>query len=576
MEYQPIELESKPCESPEDLGGAEVSPHHFRFRRTWWGAMACLMMGSVIIAGGWMRMRQGTDKSDLDNVIQASSTLSQTDIVRESNKVADKEWNWVLIKLNSATGVPSSRAKVAVKASAWSEQEGSFDGGLKTTLHEFRWLKKKATDQLEWDRIGLVAFVKGSASHIKIEMWTEEKFRSSNRLISRKIAIPGKNDTWDDELELHGVDNETQADGARLRLQMWFRDEPIVSEQEQESMNLTENIFHLTKGNTKHGADKASLAYKKGENNTKAIFYIPGRGDSFTHPHLLQLFQEQNFDLYTLDSRRCGRCRKYLDNPLLGHTSDDFDEYFEEISLALNFVKQQGYVKLVGYMHSTGAPVLLNYVDKFGDCDFDGFIMNGPFLAWGHDVPTHSGAIVKMFAGPAKTLAKAFTRAENPIIPGGGGKIDAWVTKLWLNYRFAADRRPLVGLSLTLEWFDAVNKVHNKLNRRKQALTKKPTFVISSRADDVLQHEETVELCKKVSKDAVVKMLRHNGHDVTLSKTTQYNELALDFIKRSLKSISELPPKSKSLPCSAIGGRLGSFVLAFSATILIAREHHAQ
>merc|ERR1719410_2087910 len=102
MEHQPIQVGSEASESTEDYCGAEASAHHFRFRRIWMGAMTCLTMSSIIMVGGWILMQQRTDKSDLDNVVQSSSTLSQRDIIKKSNKVAEKEWNWVLIKLNSA------------------------------------------------------------------------------------------------------------------------------------------------------------------------------------------------------------------------------------------------------------------------------------------------------------------------------------------------------------------------------------------------------------------------------------------------------------------------------------------
>ncbi len=50
----------------------------------------------------------------------------------------------------------------------------------------------------------------------------------------------------------------------------------------------------------------------------------------------------------------------------------------------------KNYSKIIGYAHSTGAPILLNYLQKSNRKDislFSGFIFNSPFLDWGHLSP---------------------------------------------------------------------------------------------------------------------------------------------------------------------------------------------
>ena len=42
----------------------------------------------------------------------------------------------------------------------------------------------------------------------------------------------------------------------------------------------------------------------------------------------------------------------------------------------------QKYDKVVGYGHSTGGAILINYLMKMGDDSFNGFIFNAPFLDW--------------------------------------------------------------------------------------------------------------------------------------------------------------------------------------------------
>ena len=58
-----------------------------------------------------------------------------------------------------------------------------------------------------------------------------------------------------------------------------------------------------------------------------------------------------------------------------------------EINKALDIMISRNYTKIVGYAHSAGAPILLNYLQKSNREDislFSGFIFNGPFLDLGH------------------------------------------------------------------------------------------------------------------------------------------------------------------------------------------------
>jgi alpha-beta hydrolase superfamily lysophospholipase len=74
----------------------------------------------------------------------------------------------------------------------------------------------------------------------------------------------------------------------------------------------------------------------------------------------------------------------------------DFNCYNDQVAQALQLIQQQTkdsgaegegsstpyYKTLLGYAHSTGGPVLLNYLMEHGDAAFDGFIFNSPFLDW--------------------------------------------------------------------------------------------------------------------------------------------------------------------------------------------------
>ena len=125
-----------------------------------------------------------------------------------------------------------------------------------------------------------------------------------------------------------------------------------------------------------------------------ALLWLPGRNDAFFHWHMLPMLQGCGFDLFVLSYRRVGECMRlgFVSNPMhISHTvSGDFGEYHEEMSAALNFIQGGGagrrYKRTLGYAHSTGAPILLDYPIAHGDGRFSSFVFNSPFLAWGWDL----------------------------------------------------------------------------------------------------------------------------------------------------------------------------------------------
>jgi hypothetical protein len=149
---------------------------------------------------------------------------------------------------------------------------------------------------------------------------------------------------------------------------------------------------------------------------------------AFFHPHVAALLASHGIDLYVLSYRRMGVCRslRLFDNPMhnshwcvarsppldlrvalspparcwrnlgraplltqggrwietrLRSASGSFAEYRPDIQAAIEYIRaRHTYSRLLGYGHSTGAPVLLDYLMAHGDGDFDAFVFNSPFL----------------------------------------------------------------------------------------------------------------------------------------------------------------------------------------------------
>eukprot|EP00746_Dinoflagellata_sp_MGD_P007804 gnl/MRDRNA2_/MRDRNA2_115526_c0_seq1.p1 gnl/MRDRNA2_/MRDRNA2_115526_c0~~gnl/MRDRNA2_/MRDRNA2_115526_c0_seq1.p1 ORF type:complete len:593 (+),score=118.06 gnl/MRDRNA2_/MRDRNA2_115526_c0_seq1:113-1891(+) len=500
--------------------------------------------------------RQTMSRNQEEEANGESNAINPDEYRKYAKKVADVEWNWVLIKLLNVSNVPKDfwfgTGEVDMKVSAamvGTDLDAGFGEGK---LQQYVWPAQDDTGNPTWDHIGLLAFKKDSATHIEIQVVDVDVGLFSNSddvLISAKIPMPSHKSSWGagETLlsttvmckKLQAERKECKQEGTQMSLQLQFFDQPIMSLLEHKAMDLSEKIIHLKEGDITGGANRASLAFKEVEGNTKAVLYVPGRSDSFAHPHVLQLFLSQGFDLYTLDSRRCGRNRKYLDDPRLGHHSNDFDEYFEEIDFSLDFMKsQKNYTKIVGYMHSTGAPLLLNYIMKKGDQAFSAFILNGPFLDWGTGLTNLQEHALEKLSAPLGHITELFGY-ENPVFAEGKG-INVFSTKRWIPYRWSLDSFPLEATSVTVGWAAAVSKVQKELAEKKSTgITTKPTFVVSSHADTVLEHDESIAHCKWVNKACVVQEMQHNAHDVTMSVTEELNDEALAIIKGFLREADE-------------------------------------
>lgn len=228
----------------------------------------------------------------------------------------------------------------------------------------------------------------------------------------------------------------------------------------------------------------------------------------------------------------------------------DFNLYNDQIEKSLEILKDgTSYEKVLGYAHSTGGPVLINYLLERGDDAFDGFIFNAPFLEWGSMNFVESQVVedISMFVmsmGPpekkwgTKTTPEAIK--DTPIVYKGHEVVpSAWSSKLWSSYFFDWRSRPLYSVAMTTGFASGVSKVHKKLEKRSkksQYATLKPLIVISSRGDDVLQNNETLTFIDGVSPSRVEIELGYNSHDIFLSNEVDGVDMAINFVKSWMQS----------------------------------------
>ena len=112
--------------------------------------------------------------------------------------------------------------------------------------------------------------------------------------------------------------------------------------------------------------------------NGRSVLYIHGFNDYFFQREMAWRLNERGFHFYALDLRKYGR--SWLSHQKFNDIRD-IRAYFEEITLALQMIREEGSRITVLLGHSTGGLIATLYAKEHGDSSlFDGIILNSPFF----------------------------------------------------------------------------------------------------------------------------------------------------------------------------------------------------
>lgn len=274
------------------------------------------------------------------------------------------------------------------------------------------------------------------------------------------------------------------------------------------------------------------------EKAKKALLWILGRNDCFMHVEVAKkLFLDRGYDIYVLNWSCNGHCRKKGWIKKAYHVSHnckgDFNVYNDEIDKALSLMKSHSnYEQKLSYSHSTGAPVLINYLIERGDDPFDGFIFNSPFM----DVPFlgTTAEFISEKVLPFLARRTPFMNVETEI--SGPPKLDKplmyynndimitnWHAKLWSQYNYDLSCRTTYYTPLTMGALTGTVRSQDKILKYVQdgkfVLTNidKPILCLSSKNDDTVDSQESLTRIDSVGIDRTEIELSHNAHDVFLS-----------------------------------------------------------
>jgi len=459
------------------------------------------------------------------------------------------------------------RQHEGVNASATVEAYGPNTGSGKNNffpIGKHSWLPKRENSTPIWDARNMIVCKKGSENTEGIKIAV---LNSHEELFSCKLSaadFPAIGEDWKEYVfepqNSHNVEDVVFVyqiritDGAD---KIGTKDALVKSLTSKWTVSYSAEPIEAKNGNK---MDNALLQIWKQTKTSdpKAVLWFLGRNDCFMHPHVMNpLFVEKGYDVYVLNYSCDGMCRQrgWLDDPHFNaHNSvGDFDLYLDQVEGAIDIMKASNYGKVLGYAHSTGAPVLMNYLMKRGDSFFDGFVFNSPFMDWSADavgsellelVVEHTGIATRFTSMTNDSkMGVATTPEEIKDTPvnymGQEIHISAWSAKIWSQFFYDFRARPLYDVPMTPGFAKGVTKVHEdlaKYKKNKKAVSLKPFMCITSRADDTLTASETLEKIDTFGPNRYEMELHYNSHDIFLSEDKIDVDLAVNLTKVWMES----------------------------------------
>ena len=223
--------------------------------------------------------------------------------------------------------------------------------------------------------------------------------------------------------------------------------------------------------------------------NGRSVLYIHGFNDYFFQREMACRLNERSFHFYALDLRKYGR--SWLSHQKFNDIRD-IRAYFEEITLALQMIREEGSRTTVLLGHSTGGLIVTLYAKEHGDSSlFDGIMLNSPFFDFNKSWFVKKCIPFASFVGgflPGIKIAGGFTEQYGKFLHRGSR--GEWEYNLaW---------KPHVAPRINLGWVRAIHKAQREL--RQPFEVRKPLLVLhSERSVSSFSDEEQVQ-----SRDAIL------------------------------------------------------------------------
>lgn len=206
--------------------------------------------------------------------------------------------------------------------------------------------------------------------------------------------------------------------------------------------------------------------------SNKAIIYIHGYIDYFFQDHLAEKAIEKGYNFYAVDLRKYGR--SYTKGQHFNYCRS-MDEYFEDITATIEYVKGDGATDISLIGHSTGGLLSVLYANRGSlKGDIDRLILNSPFLEF------NAPYLKRKLAIPfASLLGRVFPYLSiaNELNPNYAKSINIDHYGEWF---YDKSYKPESGVPLYIAWIGAIYRAHQEI---KVGLDiKSPILLLSSRS----------------------------------------------------------------------------------------------
>ncbi|QBN18484.1 alpha/beta hydrolase [Flavobacterium nackdongense] len=264
------------------------------------------------------------------------------------------------------------------------------------------------------------------------------------------------------------------------------------------------------------------ISSKSNTDNRSPVLYIHGFIDYFFHPHLAEEFHKNGYDFYALELRKYG-------HSLQGHQHPNYcksiEEYFEEISIAIQSIYDKSQKKMVLMGHSTGGLITSLYMNLGNKRDLVcGLVLNSPFLEL--NMPPLARILAPAFAKIISFIAP-FSKLNKAISPVYGQSVHKNYFGEW---DFNLKWKPINGFPAYFAWFVAVVNAQNLL-KQKSSISVPILVLFSSNslllkkytpeaqtADIVLNVKQIKKIGRNLGSNVTLQEINNGMHDLFLSK----------------------------------------------------------
>jgi alpha-beta hydrolase superfamily lysophospholipase len=254
--------------------------------------------------------------------------------------------------------------------------------------------------------------------------------------------------------------------------------------------------------------------------NRKSVLYLHGYIDYFFHPHMCEQFNNNGIDFYALDLRKYGRSILQHQHP---NYCLDMEEYFEEITVAIQQMQASGGKPIFLLGHSTGGLLASNYLNdgKERAC-IQRLILNSPFFEFNQSRIKRN---ITQIAARAISAFLPYSKIDGALSP-------AYAQSIHKNYfgewDFNMEWKPIEGFPTYFKWILAIARAQKKLLKSNIEI---PVLVMhSSRSkiistfseeamssDIVLNIEDIKKVGSRLGSQVTLLEVENAQHDIFLS-----------------------------------------------------------